>query len=89
MTPHQQQQRTYETELVEKKQGSVPRVYCPKPIQRLPHLPHNHQVKNKSIDRKELAKIINFAVVASPPNSFMSSLTGDIDNLQHSMSLAF
>ncbi|KAL7262211.1 hypothetical protein ACSBR1_000564 [Camellia fascicularis] len=89
VTPHQQQQRTHETESVEEKQGSVPRVYCPKPIQRLPPLPHNHQVKNGSIDRKELAKTINFAAVASPPNSFMSSLTGDTDSLQHSMSSAF
>ncbi|KAF5945124.1 hypothetical protein HYC85_015352 [Camellia sinensis] len=89
VTPHQQQQRTHETESVEKKQGSIPRVYYLKPIQRLPHLPHNHQVKNGSIDRKELAKMINFAAVASPPNSFMSSLTGDTDSLQHSMSSAF
>ncbi|KAL7162483.1 hypothetical protein ACSBR2_042885 [Camellia fascicularis] len=81
VTPHQQQQRTHETELVKEKQGSVPKVYCPKPIQRLPHLSHNHQVKNGSIERKELAKMINFAAVASPPNSFMSSLTGDIDSL--------
>ncbi|KAI8031222.1 Wound-induced protein 1 [Camellia lanceoleosa] len=89
MTPHQQQQRTHETESVEEKQGLVPRVYCPKPIQRLPHLPHNHQVKNGSIDRKELAKMINFAAVASLPNSFMSSLTRDTDSLQHSMLSAF
>ncbi|XP_028119049.1 probable WRKY transcription factor 7 [Camellia sinensis] len=91
VTPHQQQQqqRTHETESVEEKLGSVPRVYCPKLIQRLPHLPHNHQVKNGSIDRKELPKMINFAAVASLPNSFMSSLTGDTDSLQHSMSSAF
>ncbi|GMQ08315.1 hypothetical protein CsSME_00052100 [Camellia sinensis var. sinensis] len=89
VTPHQQQQRTHETESVKEKQGLVSRVYCLKPIQRLPHLPHNHQVKNGSIDRKELAKMINFAVVASPSNSFMSSLTGDTNSLQHSMSLAF
>ncbi|KAL7164601.1 hypothetical protein ACSBR2_040490 [Camellia fascicularis] len=91
MTPHQQQQRTHETESVEEKQGSVPRVYCPKPVQRLPPFPHNHQVKNGSIDQKELAKTINFAAVAvaSPSNSFMSSPTGDTDSLQHSMSSAF
>ncbi|KAI7997536.1 putative WRKY transcription factor 7 [Camellia lanceoleosa] len=33
--------------------------------------------------------MINFAAVASMPNSFMSFLTGDTDSLQHSMSSAF
>ncbi|XP_028052555.1 uncharacterized protein LOC114257038 [Camellia sinensis] len=89
VTPHQQQQRTHETESVKEKQGLVPRVYCPKPIQRLPPLPHNHQVKNGSIDRKELATTINFAAVTSPLISFMSFFTGDTDSLQHSMSSAF
>ncbi|GFS30650.1 WRKY DNA-binding protein 7 [Actinidia rufa] len=53
---------------------------------------HYHQlVKNGSIDRKESTTTINFA--ASPPissaNSFKSSLTGDTDSLQPSMSSAF
>ncbi|XP_057469328.1 probable WRKY transcription factor 7 [Actinidia eriantha] len=79
---------------VEDKKDSIPRVYCPTPIQRLPPLPHNHYhqlVKNGSIDRKESTTTINFA--ASPPissaNSFKSSLTGDTDSLQPSMSSAF
>ncbi|KAK6139002.1 hypothetical protein DH2020_027254 [Rehmannia glutinosa] len=60
----------------EKDSGS--RVYCPTPIQRLPH---HHQVI-----KKESTKTINFA---SPANSFMSSLTGDTDSLQPSMSSGF
>lgn len=65
------------------------RIYCPTPIQRLPPLPlpHNHQqlVKHGSIERKE-STTINFA---SPATSFMSSLTGDTDSLQPSMSSGF
>ncbi|KAG8390911.1 hypothetical protein BUALT_Bualt01G0132700 [Buddleja alternifolia] len=65
------------------------KIYCPTPIQRLPPLPHHHQqlVINGSIDRKESSSTtINFA---SPATSFMSSLTGDTDSLQPSMSSGF
>ncbi|CAK9152705.1 unnamed protein product [Ilex paraguariensis] len=70
--------------------GSSSRVYCPMPIQRLPPLPHNHHqlLKNGPIERKESSTTINFAS-ASPGNSFMSSLTGETDSLQHSMSSGF
>ncbi|KAJ8541124.1 hypothetical protein K7X08_001940 [Anisodus acutangulus] len=67
------------------------KVYCPTPIQRLPPLPHNHHlqlVKNGSIERKDVSTTINFAA-ASPANSFMSSLTGETENLQHSLSSGF
>nr|AVL95372.1 transcription factor WRKY2 [Diospyros kaki] len=71
--------------------GSVPKIYCPVPIQRLPPLPHNHQQLVKSGSIKESTTTINFA--ASPPisaaNSFMSSLTGDTDGFQPSMSSGF
>ncbi|KAL0325528.1 UNVERIFIED_CONTAM: putative WRKY transcription factor 7 [Sesamum radiatum] len=69
----------------EKDPGS--RIYCPTPIQRLPPLPHHHQlIKHGSIERKESSTTINFA---SPANSFMSSLTGDTDSLQPSLSSGF
>ncbi|KAL0360924.1 UNVERIFIED_CONTAM: putative WRKY transcription factor 7 [Sesamum radiatum] len=69
----------------EKDPGS--RIYCPTPIQRLPPLPHHHQlIKHGSIERKESSTTINFA---SPANSFMSSLTGDTDSLQPSISSGF
>ncbi|KAI3465319.1 hypothetical protein Pfo_021982 [Paulownia fortunei] len=69
----------------EKDTGS--RIYCPTPIQRLPPLPHHNQlIKNGSIERKEASTTINFA---SPANSFISSLTGDTDSLQPSMSSGF
>ncbi|KAK6115932.1 hypothetical protein DH2020_008201 [Rehmannia glutinosa] len=63
------------------------RIYCPTPVQRLPPLPvpHGHQ-KNGSIERKETSTTINFA---SPATSFLSSLTGDTDSLQPSMSSGF
>nr|UVI59186.1 WRKY transcription factor 7 [Ocimum tenuiflorum] len=63
----------------EKELGS--KIYCPTPIQRLPPLPHGHQ-----LNRKESSTTINFA---SPANSFISSLTGDTDGLQPSMSSGF
>ncbi|PIN26158.1 hypothetical protein CDL12_01096 [Handroanthus impetiginosus] len=66
------------------------KIYCPTPIQRLPPLPvpHHHQqlVKNGSIERKESSTTINFA---SPATSFRSTLTGDTDSLQPSMSSGF
>lgn len=101
----QQQQEKYVKELaplvhhlqtVEKEMvsGGSSRVYCPTPIQRLPPIPqhHVHQqlVRTTSIDRKEPMTTINFAAAAvSPANSFMSSLTGDTDSLQPSMSSGF
>ncbi|KAL3634176.1 WRKY transcription factor 7 [Castilleja foliolosa] len=66
--------------------GPGSRVFCPAPVQRLPPLPaphgHQHLVKHGSIERKETSTTINFA---SPATSFMSSLTGDTDSLQPSM----
>ncbi|KAL2540831.1 putative WRKY transcription factor 7 [Abeliophyllum distichum] len=71
-----------------KEKNSLPgRIYCPTPIQRLPPLLHHHQLaRNGSIERKESSTTINFA---SPANSFMSSLTGDTESLQPSMSSGF
>ncbi|KAK6130861.1 hypothetical protein DH2020_035379 [Rehmannia glutinosa] len=62
------------------------RIYCPTPVQRLPPLPVPHVAKNGSIERKETSTTINFA---SPATSFLSSLTGDTDSLQPSMSSGF
>ncbi|XP_057973590.1 probable WRKY transcription factor 7 isoform X2 [Malania oleifera] len=74
--------------------GSVSRVLCPTPIQRLPPLPHPppHQTPNNgSAERKEPTATINFS--SSPPisaaNSFLSSLTGDTDSVQPSLSSGF
>ncbi|KAL0392072.1 UNVERIFIED_CONTAM: putative WRKY transcription factor 7 [Sesamum radiatum] len=75
-----------------KTEDSAPgsRIYCPTPVQRLPPLPvpHHHQqlVKNGSLERKESSTTINFA---SPATSFLSSLTGDTESLQPSMSSGF
>lgn len=65
---------------------SSSRIYCPTPIQGLPPLPHNHLqlVKSAHTERKESSTTINFAA-ASPVNSFISSLTGDTESLQPSM----
>lgn len=69
---------------------SSSRIYCPTPIQGLPPLPHNHHqlMKTVAIERKESSTTINFAT-ASPVNSYMSSLTGDTESLQPSMSSGF
>ncbi|MCD9638926.1 WRKY transcription factor [Datura stramonium] len=77
-------------EETEKPQTTATKIYCPTPIQRLPPLPHNHLqlVKNGSIERKEASTTINFAS-ASPANSFMSSLTGETESLQQSLSSGF
>nr|AIR74899.1 WRKY17 [Nicotiana benthamiana] len=77
-------------EETEKPQINTPKIYCPTPTQRLPPLPHNHLqlVKNGSIERKESSTTINFAS-ASPANSFMSSLTGETESLQQSLSSGF
>nr|GMC54307.1 probable WRKY transcription factor 7 [Ipomoea batatas] len=72
------------------------KIYHPKPIQCLPPLPHHHQpAKNASaantIDRKEPSTTISFAAMAapSPAGSFISSLTGDTDGVQPSLSSGF
>ncbi|KAK4337880.1 hypothetical protein RND71_042367 [Anisodus tanguticus] len=57
------------------------KIYFPTPVQRLPPLPHNHP---GSSERKESTTTINFAT-PSPANSFISSLTGDSESLQPSM----
>ncbi|KAL7117006.1 hypothetical protein ACP275_03G043700 [Erythranthe tilingii] len=72
----------------EKDPAAGSRIYCPTPIQRLPPLPnhHNHHqlIKHGSIERKESSTTtINFS---SPANSFISSLTGDTESQQPSMS---
>ncbi|XP_022143033.1 probable WRKY transcription factor 7 isoform X2 [Momordica charantia] len=76
----------------------------PSPVVRLPPLPHNPPntfqthpntssllLKNGSMDRKDSTTTINFA--ASPPvsaaNSYISSLTGDTESLQPSLSSGF
>lgn len=73
-------------------------VYSPAPIhQRLPVVPqttlHHPLAKSGSFDRKDFpVTTINFAAaapVASQANSFRSSLTGDTDSLQQSMSSGF
>ncbi|XP_073304833.1 probable WRKY transcription factor 7 [Primulina huaijiensis] len=68
--------------------ASSTKIYCPNPVQRLPPLPNHYQklVRNGSFERKETSTTINFA---SPVTSFMSSLTGDTDSLQPSMSSGF
>ncbi|KAJ9567529.1 hypothetical protein OSB04_003495 [Centaurea solstitialis] len=84
--------------------AAVEKVYSPAPIQqRLPPIVHHHPlVKSGSFDRKDfpVTTTINFAATtatgtsaggagASQANSFMSSLTGDTDSLQPSMSSGF
>ncbi|XP_073032655.1 probable WRKY transcription factor 7 [Primulina eburnea] len=70
--------------------ASSAKIYCHTPVQRLPPLPlPNHYqklVRNGSFERKETSTTINFA---STVTSFMSSLTGDTDSLQPSMSSGF
>lgn len=77
-------------------QVSAFKVYCPTPVHRLPPLPHNHshqlhKNKNGFTERNEAPTTINFS--ASPQisatNSFISSLTGDTDNIQPSLSSGF
>lgn len=74
------------------------KIYHPKPIQCRPPLPHHHQPgKNASaaastVDREEPSTTISFAAMAaapSPAGSFMSSLTGDTESLQPSLSSGF
>ncbi|KAK3007341.1 hypothetical protein RJ639_016825 [Escallonia herrerae] len=87
--PQQQQKVVQEPEppVVQEHNLGASKIYCPTPIQRLPPLPHpNHHVKNGSVEKKEPMTTISFA---SPANSFLSSLTGDTDSLQASMSSGF
>ncbi|KAF3616984.1 putative WRKY transcription factor 7 [Capsicum chacoense] len=92
--PAKPQQNKQQMEESEKQQSSATKIYCPTPIQRLPPLPHNHHqqilIKNGSIERKEAASstTINFAS-PSPATSFMSSLTGETESLQNSLSSGF
>lgn len=73
------------------------KMYSPSPIQRLPPLPHNHHqlLKNGPAapppDRKESSTTINFSAspATSSPGSFISSLTGDTESLQPSLSSGF
>ncbi|KAJ6404902.1 hypothetical protein OIU84_012969 [Salix udensis] len=79
-------------------QGSAFRDYQPAPIHRLPPLPHNQQQKSPLLvtskglsDRNEVPATINFSnsPSISSATSFMSSLTGETDSFQRSMSSGF
>ncbi|KAJ6335232.1 hypothetical protein OIU76_007479 [Salix suchowensis] len=79
-------------------QGSAFRDYQPTPIHRLPPLPHNQQPKSPLLvtikglsDRNETPTTINFSnsPSISSATSFMSSLTGETDSFQRSMSSGF
>ncbi|KAK9756432.1 hypothetical protein RND81_01G096800 [Saponaria officinalis] len=69
------------------------RVHGSSQIQRLPPLPHsnNHVHKPVPIEPKDSCKTINFSTSAgnSVATSYMSSLTGDMDNVQPSISSGF
>ncbi|CAI0449340.1 unnamed protein product, partial [Linum tenue] len=77
--------------------GSTFKVYQPTPIHRLPPLPTNHHHHQKAAEvavakeRNELvpSSTINFSnspSISAAATSFMSSLTGDTDSMQRSMS---
>ncbi|KAJ9186772.1 hypothetical protein P3X46_002308 [Hevea brasiliensis] len=81
-------------------QVSAFRVYHPTPVHRLPPLPngHHHQqkshllvTKNGFSERNEMASSTNFSnsPSISASTSFMSSLTGETDSVQRSMSSGF
>ncbi|OMP03893.1 DNA-binding WRKY [Corchorus olitorius] len=86
---------------VNKDQVSAFKPFCPTPVHRLPPKPHNHHHQSKSspllgarsglLEKNEAPTTINFS--SSPPlsagNSFMSSLTGDTDSMQPSLSSGF
>ncbi|XP_076922853.1 putative WRKY transcription factor 7 [Bidens hawaiensis] len=82
-----QQQKSVGTPALESTKAE--KVYSPAPIQqRMPAQPNMHLMKSGSFDRKDFpVTTINFA--ASQANSFRSSLTGDTDSLQPSMSSGF
>lgn len=83
--PNQTQNSMVHQNVSEEKgrENSSGKIYRPTPIQKLPPLP---PVKNGSIERKESSTTISFA---SPASSFISSLTGETDSLQPSMSSGF
>lgn len=83
--PNQTQKSVVHQNVSEEKgrENSSGKIYRPTPIQKLPPLP---PVKNGSIERKESSTTISFA---SPASSFISSLTGDTESLQPSMSSGF
>ncbi|KAJ7007186.1 WRKY transcription factor 7 isoform X1 [Populus alba x Populus x berolinensis] len=79
-------------------QASAFRVYQPTPIHRLPPLPNNQQQKSPLLvtkkglsDRNEIPTTINFSnsPSISSATSFMSSLTGETDSFQRSLSSGF
>lgn len=82
-------------------QGSAFRVYCPTPLHRLPPLPHNHHhnksnphlgvTKSGFVERNDAHGTINFSPSPSisAATSFMSSLTGETDSIQRSLSSGF
>lgn len=88
--PHQQnklslQQPIEQPENPQTTTNTTAKIYCPTPIQRLPPLPKNGLVERKL---EASSTTINFAS-ATPATSFMSSLTGDTESLQHSLSSGF
>nr|WCL15213.1 WRKY10563 [Atractylodes chinensis] len=76
------QQYHYSAAPIQQRMPQIPQVLDPRPL-----------VKSGSFDRKDVpTTTINFAAAAaaaSPANSFMSSLTGDTEGLQSSMSSGF
>ncbi|KDP41693.1 hypothetical protein JCGZ_16100 [Jatropha curcas] len=80
-------------------QVSAFKVYQPTPVHRLPPLPNNHNqqakpllvTKNGFSERNEMPSSINFSnsPSISAATSFMSSLTGETDSVQRSMSSGF
>ncbi|XP_022752395.1 probable WRKY transcription factor 7 [Durio zibethinus] len=85
---------------VSKDQVSAFKPFCSTPCHRLPPLPHNHQQSKSSpllvaktglLERNEATSNINFSSspTLSGGNSFMSSLTGDNDSMQPSLSSGF
>lgn len=66
------------------------KVYCPTPVHRLPPLPHNH-LHRTQLNKTEPPSTINFSnsPQISATNSFISSLTGDTDSVQPSLSSGF
>ncbi|KNA06748.1 hypothetical protein SOVF_178170 [Spinacia oleracea] len=98
--PKQQQQPQLVLESKPSHGSAFTRVYSSSSqIQRLPPLPHNnHPVQYsaplglpKPIDRKDSSTTINFSSspAISATNSYISSLTGDTDSVQPSISSGF
>ncbi|OMO78893.1 DNA-binding WRKY [Corchorus capsularis] len=100
--PRQKIQESGPSVQVNKDQVSAFKPFCPTPVHRLPPKPHNHQSKSSPLlgsrsgsllekNNEAPTTTINFS--SSPPlsagNSFMSSLTGDTDSMQPSLSSGF